>query len=101
MRCFYAACAGHIHTVVFGNTKLCIYEVKSLMVLNMSHIKWGDIPYCVSTSKLLGTCPPVPPVSAPMSQGNPSVAGGGVNATGVAKYSDFGPIQGGARLEVS
>jgi len=42
------------------------------------------------------------------SQGNPSVGGEGVNARGVAKYSDFGPIEGygpylgnGTRLEVS
>ena len=37
------------------------------MVLNMSHIKWGDIPFCVPLSKLLGAdMPPVPPVLAPM-----------------------------------
>jgi len=64
------------------------------MALNMSHIKGGGHSLLRIHKQIIGDMSPVPPVSAPMSQGNLYGAGGGVNAKGVAKYSDFGPIQG-------
>ena len=65
-RRFYAARAGHIHTVMsIWDHEIVYYKVKSSLVLNMSHIKWGTFS-TVFPATLLGTCPPSLPVSAPM-----------------------------------
>ena len=58
----FCAARAVIYTLywIFGTTKLCIYKVKSLVVLNISHINWGDIPYCVPPTELLVDMSPVP-----------------------------------------
>jgi len=46
---------------IFGTTKLCIYKVKSLVVLNMSHINWRGHSLLRPPNRIIrGICPSVP-----------------------------------------